>query len=188
MQVPAEIAFQNCEPSEALRAEIARQVERLERFSDRITSCRVVVIGPETRHRHGDVYRIQLRIAMPGHKDIIVDKMRGDEPENEHLLVAVRNAFTLAQRQIEDAERKMRGDVKTHAPESHGKVARFIAGEDYGFIETPDGREVYFHRNAVVGGGYDRLAVGSEVRFFEEEGEKGAQASTVHVLGKHHST
>ena len=59
-------------------------------------------------------------------------------------------------------------------------------GEDCGFIETADGREVFFHRNSVLDDAFDRLTVGSEVRFVEEMGEKGPQASTVRVIGKHH--
>lgn len=185
MQVPLEIVFQNCDPSEELRAEVMRQVGRLEKFSDRITSCRVVIEAPETRHRHGDVFRIDLRIAMPQHKDIIVDRSRGDEPENEHPLVAINSAFAAAQRQIEDDARETRGQLKAHLPADQGRVARFLAGEDCGFIETPDGREIYFHRNAVLKGAFDKLVVGSEVRFVEEEGEKGPQASTVRMIGKH---
>ncbi len=80
----------------------------------------------------------------------------------------------------------MRGQVKAHDVADHGRVARFLAGEDYGFIETTDGREVYFHRNAVLNGAFDNLAVGDEVRFVESAGEKGPQASTVRVIGKHH--
>jgi len=52
-----------------------------------------------------------------------------------------------------------------------------------GFIEGGDGREVYFHRNAVLEG-FDGLQVGSEVRFAEEQGVEGPQASTVSVVGK----
>ena len=55
-----------------------------------------------------------------------------------------------------------------------------------GFIEAADGGEIYFHRNAVLDGAFDRLVVGSEVVFVEEEGDKGAQASTVRLIGKHH--
>lgn len=40
--------------------------------------------------------------------------------------------------------------------------------------------------NAVLNGGFTRLAPGSEVRFTEVEGDKGPQASTVHLLGKTH--
>ena len=43
MQTPVEIAFRYCEPSDEIRSEIAAQVQRLEKFSPRITSCRVVV-------------------------------------------------------------------------------------------------------------------------------------------------
>jgi cold shock CspA family protein len=42
------------------------------------------------------------------------------------------------------------------------------------------------HRNSVIDNAFDRLSVGSEVRFAEEFGEKGAQASTVYLMGKHH--
>jgi cold shock CspA family protein len=186
MQTPVDIAFRQFEPSEEIRSEIAAQAQRLEKFSPRITSCHVVVNGPQTRHRNGDLFNIRLRIAMPGHKDVVVDRRRGDAPEREHPRVAIREAFDAAVRQIEEAQREMRGQVKEHPVEDHGRVAKFLGGGDCGFIETPDGREIYFHRNAVLNGAFDRLTVGSEVRFVENEGVKGPQASTVRLVGKHH--
>jgi cold shock CspA family protein/ribosome-associated translation inhibitor RaiA len=191
MQAPIEIAFQHCEPSEEIRAEVAKQAKRLEKFSDRITSCHVAIAGPQTRHRQGDVFKIDVRIAMPEHRDVIVTRTHGEAPEREHPLVAVREAFDAAVRQIEDFARDARGQVKDrhvkdHQAESHGRVTKFLAGEDCGFIETEDGREVYFHRNAVLGGAFDRLTIGSEVRFVEERGVKGAQSSAVRLVGKHH--
>jgi len=57
---------------------------------------------------------------------------------------------------------------------------------DYGRIETPDNRVIYFHRNSVLNDGFDKLDIGSEVRFVEEMGERGPQASTVTPVGKHH--
>ena len=185
MQTPVEIVFRHCEPAEEIRAEIARQVRRLEKFSPRITSCHVVVSGPQTRHRTGGVFDVELRIAMPEHNDVVVDKSHGDAPEREHALVAIREAFDAAVRQIEAVMGEFRGQVKHHADASHGRVKNLLAGEDYGFIETPDGREIYFHRNAVLDGAFDRLKVGSEVAFAEEEGVKGAQASTVRIVGGH---
>lgn len=186
MQTPVEIAFRHCEPSQETRAEIVAQVQRLEKFSDRITSCHVVVSGPQTRHRNGDHFHVQLRVAMPARKDVVVDRRHGEAGEREHTLVAIREAFAAAARQIEDAAREMRREVKAHASENHGRVATLLAGEDSGFIETSDGREIFFHRNAVLNDAFSRLSVGSEVRFVEEEGEKGAQASTVRLIGKHH--
>lgn len=181
-----ELTFHNFQPSAEVTSEVARQLQRLEKFSGRITSCQVVIHGPQTRHRHGDVFKVNLRIAMPQHKDIVVTRSHDDVPENAHLLVAIRNAFAAAQRQIEDAAREMRGQVKVHHPPDEGRVARFFAGEDYGFIETADGREVYFHRNAVLNGAFDRLVEGARVRFVEELGEKGPQASTVRLVGQPH--
>jgi cold shock CspA family protein len=58
--------------------------------------------------------------------------------------------------------------------------------EDYGMIKMPDGRQIYFHRNSVLDGAYDKLIEGSEVRFVEEAGDEGPQASTVILIGKHH--
>jgi len=186
MQVPLDISFENCEPSESIRTEIEKHAKRLEKFHDRITSCKVAIIGPQTRHRKGDLFKIDIRVAMPEHKDIIVNKTHGDVPEHEHISVAIKDAFGAAQRQIEDAVREMRGQVKEHEFADHGRVSKFLAGEDSGFIETADGREIYFHRNSVLDNAFDRLTVGSEVRFVEEMGEKGAQASTVRLAGKHH--
>ena len=40
-------------------------------------------------------------------------------------------------------------------------------------------------RRAVLDGAFDRLTVGTRVSFVEEPGEKGPQASTVKLLGKH---
>jgi cold shock CspA family protein len=76
--------------------------------------------------------------------------------------------------------------TKPHEAENLGHVAKFVAGEGYGFIETADGREVYFHCNSVLDDAFEHLTVGSEVRFVEEMGEKGPQASTVRLVGKHH--
>ena len=80
----------------------------------------------------------------------------------------------------------MRGAVKTHAAPVHGKISQLL--EDYGFVETPDGQEVYFHKNSVVDADFYKLEIGNEVRLViaEDEGAKGAQASAVIPIGKHH--
>jgi ribosome-associated translation inhibitor RaiA len=116
MQTPVEIAFRHCEPSEAVRSEIDKQVKRLDKFGPQVISCNVVVIGPETRHLHGASFKVDLRIAIPKRKDVVVSRSHGDAPEREHALVAIREAFNEAVRQIEDATRDARGAVKVHAP------------------------------------------------------------------------
>ena len=126
MQTPVEIAFRHYQPSEEVRAEIAAQARRLDQLSARITSCRVVVTGPQSRHRSGDVFDVELRIALPNHKDIIVDQCCDDAPERQHALVAIREAFAAARRQIEDSEHKIHDSAKLYAPINRGPVAKVI--------------------------------------------------------------
>jgi cold shock CspA family protein len=56
---------------------------------------------------------------------------------------------------------------------------------EFGFLETGDGQEIYFHRNSVLNDGFAKLGVGSRVTFAEEQGDKGPQATTVKPTGKH---
>jgi cold shock CspA family protein len=58
--------------------------------------------------------------------------------------------------------------------------------EDFGRIATADGRDVYFHRNSILDVDFDQLKIGDEVRYAEEDGEAGPQASSLHLIGKHH--
>jgi cold shock CspA family protein/ribosome-associated translation inhibitor RaiA len=185
MQVPLELTFEGCEPSDELRDEVERQMAHLEKFSQRVTSCHVIIHGASRRHRQGGSVRVDVRLAMPQGRDVIVNTAHGDRPETEHPKVAIAEAFAAARRRLEDAVREMRGDVKTHVAQDNGKIARFLAGQDCGFIETADGREVYFHRNAVLTGAFGRLKVGDEVRFVEDMGDNGPQASTVELAGGH---
>ena len=55
--------------------------------------------------------------------------------------------------------------------------------DGFGFIEATDGREIYFHRNAVKNKAPSALRKGAKVRFLESETDGRVQASTVHVVG-----
>jgi len=182
MRLPLQISFRNMRHSEAVERAIVDRAERLARFSDRVMGCRVVV---ETRHRRhqGNLYHVRIDLTLPGHEIVV-----GREPvlrhAHEDIYVAVRDAFDAARRRIEDYARRRDDRVKTHESPPRGHVARLDHGGGYGFIGTPDGREVYFHRNSVLNADFDRLDVGDPVRFHEEAGEKGPQASTVRVEGK----
>lgn len=94
-------------------------------------------------------------------------------------------AVDAAKRQLEDYGRRQRGDIKAHAPVMRGKVVSLIAEEGYGFIETPDGEELYFHRDNLAESNFDKLEAGAEVKFLEDIGSEGSQAKRVST-GKHH--
>jgi ribosomal subunit interface protein len=185
MQVPLRIAFRGLDPSAAIETSVRRHAERLERFFDRITGCQVMIESEHHHHHKGRLYHVRVDMTVPN-KEIVVARDPGAHHAHEDVYVAIRDAFDAAVRQLEDYVRRHRGQAKIHLPPAHGHVLRLRPEEGFGIIETTDGREVYFHHNSVLDGGFDALEVGAEVRFAEEAGEKGPQASTVHPIGKHH--
>lgn len=184
MQLPLQIAFHNMEHSDAVEAAVREKAAKLDEFCDRIMGCRVVVEAPHRHHRRGNQYQVRIDLTVPG-EEIVVNREPAEHTEYRDLGVALRDAFDAARRQLEDYVRRRRGAVKAHAGAAHAKVARLFPEEGYGFLETADGREVYFHRHSVLDDAFDRLEVGTEVAFAEEEGKKGPQASTVAVSGQH---
>lgn len=186
MQIPLQITFKNLDPSAAIEARIREKAENLERFAPHIMSCRVVVEAPHKHKHKGERYAVKIDMTLPG-EELIADRHPDQHQAHEDVYVAIRDAFDAARRQLEDYVRKQRGKVKTHETPPHGHILRLEPDEDYGKIETADGREVYFHRNSVIDADFDKLKVGDRVHFTEEVGEKGPQATTVHVEGKHHA-
>jgi cold shock CspA family protein len=95
----------------------------------------------------------------------------------------VLGAFRAARRQLQSTTERRRGETRSPR-EPRALVVRLFPEASYGFLKTPDGRELYFHRHSVLHDDFERLAVGTEVRFAESEGEQGPQASTVQVVNK----
>ena len=185
MKIPLQITFRGFPHSDAVEANIREKAAKLDNFYPRIMSCRVVVEAKHHHHHKGNLYHVSIDLTVP-RKEIAVSHEQHDEHSREDVYVAIRDAFGAAKRQLEDYARIKRGDVKVHEIPDYGRVVKLMPEEDYGVLQTPDGREIYFHRNSVLESGFDVLEVGSEVRYVEQEGDKGPQASTVHIIGKHH--
>jgi ribosomal subunit interface protein len=186
MQIPLQITFRNMEHSDFIESKIREKAAKLEKFAEHITSCRVIIEAPHQHHNKGNLFGVKIDITLPG-KEIIADRHPDQHHAHEDAYVAIRDAFDAARRQLEDYVRRRRGDVKYHESEPHGRITQLFPSEDYGLIQTADGREIYFHRNSVLNADFDKLEEGAQVHFSEEMGEKGPQASTVHVEGKHHT-
>ncbi len=185
MQVPLELSYRNLEATPAIEKRIHQRVQKLEKMAPDLMACRVMIEAPHRHHHQGRIYHVRVDVTVPGH-EVVVSRDPGEHHAHEDLYVAIRDAFDAVERRLEDAERRRRGQIKQHDVPAHGRISEIVPALDYGRIETADGRDIYFHCNALVGGDFDRLEVGDEVRFIEEMGEQGAQASTVHPVGKHH--
>ena len=187
MDQQVQITFRDVPPSAAVEARIREEADALRHYDDRIVRCRVVVELPHRHHQHGRLYAVHIDLTIPGREIVIGTGPDGDHA-HEDVYVAIRDAFEAARRQIQEhvrREREHRHAVDGRSPE--GRVARLLRDLGYGFIETSDGREVYFHRNAVVDGSFDRLESGTPVHFAEEMGEKGPQASSVRPRHSRHA-
>jgi ribosomal subunit interface protein len=113
MQIPLQVVFHNMEPSAAVEANIRERAQKLERFYDRITSCRVTVEAPHKHHHKGNIYHVAVDIVVPD-AEIVVSRTPHENHAHEDVYVAVRDAFNSARRKLEDYEARRRGKIKNH--------------------------------------------------------------------------
>jgi ribosomal subunit interface protein len=180
MQKPLQINFRHMEPSAAVEARIRDEVAKLETFYDRIVGCRVTFESPHQHQRHGRLYLLRIDLTVPG-REIVVSREHHDQHSHEDPYVAIRDAFNAMRRQLQDHVRRQQGQTKVHEQRLTGRVSQIFLEDGFGFIESPEGDEIYFHRNSVLDEKFDDLAVGTNVRYVEEQGAEGPQASTVEL-------
>jgi cold shock CspA family protein len=181
MPLPLQITFRQMEPSASLEARIRELAARLEKFSGQIQRCHVIV-EPKPGHQHqGGLREIRIDITLPD-REIAIRRAHPADHAHEDVYVALRDAFRAARRRLADYERRRRGDVKRHAGSAQGRISEIDANRGFGRIEADNGRLIYFHRNSVLGSRFEDLTAGILVRFSEEVGDLGPQASTVHVV------
>jgi cold shock CspA family protein len=180
MKVPLEITFRGVEKTDAIEDLIREKATALERVSDSVISCRVAVEAPQTHQRAGRPYRVRITL-----NEFAVRREASEGSIHDELPSVIRSAFDAARRKLKRITEKRRGEVKSHPAEEEAVaiVVRLFREEGYGFLKTLEGRELYFHKNAVLQNDFDRLEIGT-ARIEEEEGEEGPQASTVQIIDK----
>jgi cold shock CspA family protein len=200
--IPIQVTFRGLDHDDALEDDVRERVSWLEQFYAGIVRCRVLVEVPH-RHRHdGRHVHVRIEVTVPGGPPLVVSHepslhgrlkdvegeahRKDDEIASVHRYsrVAVHEAFDAARRRLEDFAREQRGTVKAHEAPPHGEVVELSKVDGYGFIQAGEQR-IYFTRASVLNDAFDDLAVGARVAFVEEKGDKGPQASTVRLLGKH---
>jgi cold shock CspA family protein len=124
---------------------------------------------------------VRIELSMPRQKRLVVASEPPDHEMHTRLDTIARSSFESMERKLKDEVARRRRDVKAH-PEPRAFVKRILRAEGYGFIEAPDGTELYFHRNSVLHRDFDALEVGTEVRFESEMGDEGPQATSVQIV------
>lgn len=186
MRVPLEISFHGVSRSEWSENYIREQAQRLERFCEGIVSCRVVVEQPHKHQHSGNPYRVRVEVRLPPNKDLVATEEPVEVSQQSYLQPVILNAFKTMERQIKGISERRRYNVHTpvSGEELRALVVRLFPEQGYGFLKTPEGREIYFHKNSVLHNDFPRLEIGTEVRFAEEMGDMGPQASSLQIVNK----
>jgi cold shock CspA family protein/ribosome-associated translation inhibitor RaiA len=186
MEVPPEITYRGIEKTDEIEALIREKAAKLDRIHPGIISCRVAVEREQEHQRSGSPYRVRVAMRIPPGKELVGRIEPGDGEISDRLQTLVAEAFEAVRRQLIKVKDLQQGKVKAPPEQEQiGHVVRLFSGEGYGFIRSTEGREIYFHRNAVLNDDFERLDIGTGVRFFPSGGGgQGPQASTVQIVDK----
>lgn len=185
---PLQISFHEIRHSDSVTQIIRKKVNKLAQLYSRIVSCRVAIEPANHNHQQGNLYRVRISLRVPGHEFVVSGQNQSEKHQYEDVYVAIRDSFDALHRQLREYINQLprRHPPHLHEAAPHGEVIRMVYEGDlgYGFLRTPDGREIYFNQNSVLDGHFNDLQVGTEVRYTEEMGEDGPQASTVEIAGR----
>jgi cold shock CspA family protein len=185
MQIPLEVSYRDVEKTDALEALVREKVGKLEQVCDHISSCRIAIEKAHKRPESGSPFRVRIDMTVPPGHEIAAIENPDEGNQYAPVETVIRNAFESARRQLIELNERQRGEVKEHPEQAMtGIVTQLFPEQGYGFIKTIAGREIYFHKNSVLHGDFDRLEIGTGVRYFAQEGDKGPQASTVQIVNK----
>ena len=138
MRLPVQITWRDMAPSTAVGTKIREEAAKLEEFYDRITSCRATIEVPR-RYQSGKYqFHVRIDLTVPG-AEIVVDheptlysslqrlggeaRAKGKEFSAPHkdVYVAIRDAFKIVRRKLQEYSNRQNGTVKhhkTHAQEN----------------------------------------------------------------------
>jgi cold shock CspA family protein len=183
--IQPDVTYRNVSKSESLENLIRDKTAKLDKVCDHLMSCRVAIESPHAHQQSGRPYRVRIDMRVPPGHELAVTKETSQGDMHVGVEKVVRDAFDAALRQLKKVMGKQRGNTKEHPQqEASALVEKLFPTEGYGFLRTITNRDVYFHKNSLVNRDFDELEVGDGVRFVEEAGEKGPQASAVQVVEK----
>jgi cold shock CspA family protein/ribosome-associated translation inhibitor RaiA len=188
MQVPLEIAFHHVDSSPWVEAQIRARVAKLEKIYGRLNSCRVRVDRRATNRTRTIPPVVRIEMRLPGRGELVVSH----EPDRlmrrfaaPDLRNAINEAFRIAEHRLTEIKEQRHGRTKEphHDAENQhlGQVAELAPETDSGFILTVTGSLLYFHRNSLLTGDFDKLEQGQEVYYVEHVGDTGPMATKVRV-------
>jgi ribosomal subunit interface protein len=120
--IPLTLVSRDFPITDAVHDVVWECTQKLLGFFDRVIRCEVALSSPLRRRRKGRVYRIQIRLHVPGPDIVVVHEAQGASA-SANFYVAVRGAFKAVTRQLEDRVRVMRGRTKQRRSEQRRRAA-----------------------------------------------------------------
>jgi len=107
MQTPLQITFRGMTATNPIESYVRTRASKLERFSKRITTCRVTIETPHRHHLHGRHHHVRIDVCVPGN-ELVVTRNPDASREHEDLYASIDAAFDDAQRLLVDHVRRHR--------------------------------------------------------------------------------
>ena len=176
-----QVEGRNLEIRKVWQDKIDEEKARLEKHHAGFIHHIRVTIESTSSHREGG-YELRIVATIPN--DTVVVKRKGDKVVS--LLV---DAFNTLGLQLKEQQRKIRQSYKVQPEVAkstgvEGVIKSIFPYESYGFIVTPQGKEIYFHENALKDVSLNQLSEGDGVKFGEAQGDKGPCATWVKLQSK----
>lgn len=181
MLLPVQVTFRNMDNHAGLDAYAEKEAAKLERFYNRISSCRVMVERPQ-KAASSKMYHVRIDLGVPNGELVVKHppSLRGTLQQTPKR--AIHEAFQEMGRRLQDYARRQEGAVKTRQRIEEAVIKEIFPAQGYGFLETADGRELYFHQASVLDGHFAQLRTGARVAFDQEMGDKGPQVTTLKMI------
>ncbi len=185
MQQSLEISFTGVEKTPQRESLIQEKAERLEKFNEQLISCHVAVSQPHAHQDSGSGYRVLIELRVPPKDQLVAHEHSSHGEIHDTVETVIRRAFDALERQLKEHTERLRGDQRESAEEDQpGTVIVIDKKKRFGIIKTMAGRDIYFADKAVLHDNFDRIEVGTAVRYEDQPGYEGPRASTVEIVEK----
>ncbi|MCU0565187.1 MAG: HPF/RaiA family ribosome-associated protein [Oculatellaceae cyanobacterium Prado106] len=189
MKVPPEITYRGIGKTDAIETLIQEKIAKLERVCDHISSCHIAIEKQQDRPRDRSPYRVRLDITVPPSHELAAESTMGNQHQYVGLDTVIRDAFDKAWRQLRDLSKQQldydRGKINDGAHDTTALVTKIFPEQGYGFLKTLDGQDIHFLSNSVAHDDFDRIEIGTGVRFEAIEDDEGMlHATTVQIVDK----
>lgn len=186
MEEALEISVTDIEKTDQLESLIRERSERLENVCADLVSCHVAVSRPHEHQKSGSGYRVWVEARVPPNQQFVGNEQSSHGELHDQVDTVVRRAFDAVERQLKEHSERMRDAQRRQIDKEDvpGVVTVIDPEKRFGIIKTVTGRDVYFNQGAVLNNDFDRIEIGTAVRYEDEPGDEGPRATTVQIVDK----